>query len=365
MSDLGNENPYAGLYWDMIAQAKGLGASDIHIQPDRESVRIRFRVNGDLIAWKNIAQVHKAPFLQEAKRLSQCSVAVSLRAQDSRISVPELNLDVRVSLVPTIHGEKLVLRLLDKARSFDLAAMNLEEDAQRAVNRALKQGSGVCLITGPTGSGKTTLLYSALAALDRASLNIVTIEDPVEYTFPSITQIQVSPKLGYGDALRAMMRQDPDVILVGEVRDRETAELCFQAAATGHLVLSTLHANNAREVTGRLMGLGIREDQVTSLLRFASAQRLLAKLCPTCKRIVNDRERHEFFGGPEYGDGPLWTRGPHQGDCSGCQRGIVGRLPVFEYVEPTTGRKSPSLQEAMLKLGNSGEVDAYEILSAA
>ena len=362
MSTLGNENPYASLYWDALARANEQGASDIHIQPERNGVKIRFRVNGELISWKNIGQVHKAPFLQEAKRLSQCSVAVSLRAQDSRISVPELNLDVRVNLIPTIHGEKLVLRLLDKSRSFDLTAMNLDEDATLAVNRALKQGSGVCLITGPTGSGKTTLLYSALAALDRASLNIVTIEDPVEYTFPGVTQIQVSQKLGFGDALRAMMRQDPDVILVGEVRDRETAALCFQAAATGHLVLSTLHANNAREVTGRLLGLGIREDQVTSLLRFASAQRLLAKLCPTCKRFVSDGERREFFAGIE---GPLWTRGPHQGDCSGCQRGIIGRVPAFEYVEPTAGRKSASLQETMRKLGNSGEVDAYEILSAA
>ncbi|MGK5084522.1 ATPase, T2SS/T4P/T4SS family [Bdellovibrionota bacterium FG-1] len=362
MSNLGNENPYASLYWDMIAKAKAQGASDVHVQPEREGVKLRFRINGELITWKTISLVHKAPFLQEVKRLSQCSVAVSLRAQDSRISVPELNLDVRVSLIPTIHGEKLVLRLLDKSRSFELAAMNLDEDATKAVNRALKQGSGVCLITGPTGSGKTTLLYSALAALDRASLNIVTIEDPVEYTFPSITQVQVSPKLGFGDALRTMMRQDPDVILVGEVRDRETAELCFQAAATGHLVLSTLHANNAREVTGRLLGLGIRDDQVTSLLRFASAQRLLGKLCPKCKRLVNESERREFFGTIE---GPLWTRGTQHGECPYCQRGITGRLPVFEYVEPTMGHKSPSLQEAMFKLGNLGEVDAYEILSAA
>lgn len=362
MSDLGNENPYASLYWDMITQAKAQGASDVHIQPERDSVKIRFRINGELIVWKRITEVHKAPFLQEAKRLSQCSVAVSLRAQDSRISVPALDLDIRVSLVPTIHGEKLVLRLLDRARSFDLATMNLDDDATLAVNRALKQGSGVCLITGPTGSGKTTLLYSALAALDRTSLNIVTIEDPVEYTFPGITQLQVSPKLGFGDALRAMMRQDPDVILVGEVRDRETADLCFQAAATGHLVLSTLHANSAREVAGRLLGLGIREDQITSLLRFASAQRLLGRLCPTCRRFVNESERREYFGNF---DGPLWTRGSHHEHCSGCRGGIVGCLPVFEYMEPTTGRKSPSLQEAMLRVANSGEVDAYEILSAA
>ena len=360
MSRLGNENPYASLYWDTLARAQKQGASDIHIQPERDGVKIRFRINGELLTWKSLAPVHKMPFLQEAKRLSQCSMAISLRAQDSRISVSEMNLDVRINLVPTIHGEKLVLRLLDQSRAFDLNSMNLGQEANAAIRRALGYGTGVCLITGPTGSGKTTLLYSALEALDRSSLNIVTIEDPVEYTFPGITQVQVTPKLGFGDALRAMMRQDPDVILVGEVRDRETAELCFQAAATGHLVLSTLHTYNAREVTGRLQGLGVLGDRVSSLLRFASAQRLLGKLCPSCKRKLNDEERRDVL--PD-SDGPLWTR-DSQG-CPKCIRGLVGRVPVFEYVESGEHRESPTLHEAMLKLGQSGEVDAYEIISAA
>lgn len=360
MSILGNENPYASLYWDMIAQAKKEGASDVHIQPERDEVKIRFRVNGELILWKKIALVHKTSFLQEAKRLSQCSMAVSLRAQDSRISIPELRLDIRVNLVPTIHGEKLVLRLLDQSRLFDLNAMNLEYDAIAAVQRALAHGTGVSLITGPTGSGKTTLLYSALEALDRSGLNVVTIEDPVEYTFPGITQVQVSQKLGFADALRAMLRQDPDVILVGEVRDRETAELCFQAAATGHLVLSTLHANSASEVTGRLQGLGVREDQITSCLRFASSQRLLAKLCEGCRCPLPEQERQGFSADVP---GVLWKR--NKDGCAKCCRGIVGRLPIFEYIEPTNRRKSAPLQEAVMKLCLRGEVDAHEILGAA
>ena len=362
MIQLGSENPYASLFWDMLAHAKEQRASDVHIQPERDGVKIRFRLNGELITWKGIELIHKAPFLQEAKRLSQCSLSVSLKAQDARISLPSEKLDVRVNLVPTIHGEKLVLRLLDQSRTFNLASMNLGNEATEAVRRALNHGTGVCLITGPTGSGKTTLLYSALEALDRSSLNIVTIEDPVEYTFPGITQVQVSPKLGFGDALRAMMRQDPDVILVGEVRDRETAELCFQAAATGHLVLSTLHANNAREVNDRLQGLGIRDDQVASNLRFASAQRLLGRICPSCRRPISEGQSRELFGEPG-AHRAMWTR--HLDGCAKCQRGLVGRIPVFEYIEPSSGERSPSLKDTMLSLGARGEVDAYEIISAA
>src|SRR6185312_4465433 len=229
-------------------------------------------VHGELTSWKWIPAAHKSAFLQEAKQLSHCSLAVAGRAQDARVAFSDLKLDVRVNLIPSLHGEKLVLRLLDQSRSFDLSAVGLPDTALGALRRALEHRTGVNLITGPTGSGKTTLLYSALASLDRSRLNIISIEDPVEYTFPGITQVQVTAKLSFADALRAVLRQDPDVILVGEVRDSATAELCFQAAATGHLVLSTLHANSAAEAKGRLLGLGVRTDLLDSCLRFSSAQ---------------------------------------------------------------------------------------------
>lgn len=358
--EIGSENPYASLFWDALTQAKSQRASDVHIQPERDGVSIRFRVNGELISWKKIGIVHKPVFLQEAKRLSQCSVAVSGRAQDARISLSNLALDVRVNLVPSVHGEKLVLRLLDQSRVFCLKDMNLSDDATTAVRRALSRETGVCLMTGPTGSGKTTLLYSALEAIDRASLNVVTIEDPVEYSFQGITQVQVSPKLTFADALRAMLRQDPDVILVGEVRDRETAELCFQAAATGHLVLSTLHANGAREVAGRLRGLGVREDQVADCLRFASAQRLVGRLCPDCRQPLAEAEQRELC--PSATE-PLWKR--NDAGCTRCQRGLLGRLPLFEYVEPGAGRQSCSLRDAAMAFAQEGKVDAYECISAA
>jgi type II secretory ATPase GspE/PulE/Tfp pilus assembly ATPase PilB-like protein len=363
--ELGRESPYASLYRDMIASAVAARASDIHIQPEREGVEIRFRIHGDLTPWKWIPAAHKSAMLQEAKQLSQCSLAIAGRAQDARLSFPDLKLDVRVNLVPSLHGEKLVLRLLDQTRQFNLNAIGLEAGAVQAIERALEHRTGVNLITGPTGSGKTTLLYSALASLDRKRLNIVTIEDPVEYTFPGITQMQVTPKLAFADALRAMLRQDPDVILVGEVRDSVTADLCFQAAATGHLVLSTLHANNATEVRRRLSGLGVREDLTTSCLRFSSAQRLMGKLCAHCRLPLDDTDRRRGIG--LLGQVEEFRKRNANG-CNQCARGVTSRVPVFEYVESArqTDDLPPSpgysLRDAALALARRGEVDVFEAL---
>ena len=289
--ELQTGNPYASLFWDMLIQAQNTLASDIHVQPEEAGVDVRFRVHGELSRWMWIEDQHKTPFLQQAKQLSNCSLAVSGRAQDARIAIPGQKLDVRVNLIPSLFGEKLVLRLLDQRKTFDLGKTGLDPASLQAIRWALDLSDGLVLFTGPTGSGKTTLLYSALTALDQAALNIVTIEDPVEYTFPGITQVQVSPKLSMSDALRAMLRQDPDVILLGEIRDPETAALSFQAAQTGHLVLSTLHANSAFEVASRLSSLGLREDQIHSCLRFSSAQRLLGLLCSKCRVPVLESAR--------------------------------------------------------------------------
>ena len=355
------KNPYTSLFWDMIASACEAQASDIHIQPDRLSVQMRFRIHGELMTWKSISEVHKSAFLQESKRLCQCALGVSGRPQDVRFSVPELRLDVRVNLIPTLFGEKLVLRLLYQSRSFDLDQYRIGGEATTAIRRALKQGAGVCLMTGPTGSGKTTLLYSALNSIDRTRLNVVTIEDPVEYSLPGISQVQVNHKLSFSDALRAILRQDPDVILVGEIRDRETAELCFQAAATGHLVLSTLHANSATEIPGRLTGLGVREDMVSSCLRFGSAQRLLSELCPKCSRPVSTAEIESVFGSISE---TATLRKRSDTGCSKCKQGFIGVLPVFEYGEWSGGKGTPSLSldlhQSALSLAQEGRIDAYE-----
>jgi len=361
-AELGQTNPYANLYQDMIASAAKAGASDIHIQPERNGVEIRFRVLGELSSWKSISDVHKAPFLQEAKRLSQCSLAIAGRAQDARISLPALNLDVRVNLLPSLHGEKLVLRLLDQTRKFNLDAIGLPAGPVQAIRRALEHRTGVNLITGPTGSGKTTLLYSALASLDCQRLNIATIEDPVEYTFAGITQVQASSKLSFADALRAMLRQDPDVILVGEIRDAATAELCFQAASTGHLVLSTLHANSAGEAKSRLTGLGVRVDLLDSCLRFSSAQRLVGRLCEKCRIPLasSDLKRGLGIAGKEES---LRKRNPE--GCKSCVKGVSSRVPVFEYMEWGRDRsetQGSTLRDSALELAQRGEVDVIEAL---
>ena len=347
---LSPENPYVSLYWDMLSQAQGIGASDIHVQPDADGVDIRFRIHGELSRWMWIGVEHKTAFLQQAKQLSNCTLAVSGRAQDARVSLPEKKLDVRVNLIPSLFGEKIVLRLLDQTRSFSLKNTGLNPESREAVLWAVEQSEGVALFTGPTGSGKSTLLYSALAELNRTKFNIVTIEDPVEYTFPGITQVQVSPKLSMADSLRAMLRQDPDVILLGEIRDPETASLCFQAAATGHLVLSTLHANSASEAGGRLRTLGIHEDQIETCLRFSSAQRLVGKLCSTC-RVPLPAEK---------------TFARNLAGCPECRQGLIGRVPVFEFEkygqEPSHSRP---IKHAIEELIVSGKVGAGECLNVA
>lgn len=312
-----SDNPYSNLFWDMIGHAKRDCASDIHIQPEPNGVDVRFRIFGQLTRWMWIDDQHKTAFLQQSKQLSNCSLGVSGRAQDARLSVPELRLDLRASLLPSLFGEKLVLRLLDQNRDFALGKFGLNSEAIKAIQVGVDHDHGVALFTGPTGSGKSTLLYSVLGEYERGSLNIVTIEDPIEYTFPGITQVQVSPKLSMADSLRAILRQDPDIILVGEIRDQQTAELCFQAASTGHFVLSTLHANSAHDVAQRLTTLGVREDLLKNCLKFASAQRLLRKLCPSCKWAA-PIVANTFVQNPK--------------GCTECRSGLIGRVPAFEFI---------------------------------
>lgn len=358
MTETHFENPYSNLFFDVLARAKEQGASDVHIQPERDGVQVRFRIHGELLPSKWIPEPHKTIFLQEAKRLSHCSIGISGRAQDTRFSLPQLALDIRVNLIPSLQGEKLVFRLLDQNRNFSMDALGLVADAKVAIGEALQCSNGVCLITGPTGSGKTTLLYSALESLDCQGMNIVTIEDPVEYTFPGITQVQVSHRISFSDSLRAILRQDPDVILVGEVRDRETAELCFQAAATGHLVLSTLHANDSLEVIRRLQGLGLSADTINSCLRFSSAQRLLPKICKNCSELITDQSVIS-----KNGEGGFRKRST---GCSLCKNGLTGMVPILEYMNWQDGalkKPTQSLKQLAMSRAANGEVDTYEALA--
>ena len=225
------ENPYTKLTLDAISAAKAAQASDIHFQPEESGVDIRFRIHGSLVRWKRIPGGHRISLLQEVKRLCNLKLSVSLRPQDSRQTFAKVSLDVRANVIPTLHGEKIVLRLLERGRVFDLSKGGIPAQALSALRGALANRSGVCLITGPTGSGKTTTLYSALRELNCGELNIVTIEDPIEYSFAGIAQTQVSDRMSFADALKATLRQIPMSSVWGNSRHGGAG--CFQAAAQG------------------------------------------------------------------------------------------------------------------------------------
>lgn len=372
------QDPYTSLFRDTILAARESSASDIHIQPTRNGVEIRFRINGDLTTWKVLEVEHRQSFINEVKRLTNLSIAVSGKAQDARVSFKNWKLDIRTSLLPSQYGEKIVLRLLDLNRSFELSSLGFDDGTLNDLKNALKAKNGVILISGPTGSGKTSTLYTLLSSLDRNSQNILTLEDPIEYGIDGITQVQVNSKLGFSDALRAVLRQDPDVILVGEVRDAETADLCAKAAMTGHLVLSTLHANGAPEVVSRLLNLGVEPFVLKSCLRFSAAQRLVRILCSHCARPLTGQEQEEVaselakreFSFDKMG---LWKCREPSG-CGECKAGVVGRLPILEYMrsheiedflfqtESQKPRMTRTLSDAALKLAERGEIDVFEAL---
>lgn len=346
--NLGIETPYSALFRDSILQAKNLGASDVHFQPTRSGLDIRLRVDGEMLHWHSISDDHRLAFLNQTKKEVQFQIAVSGKAQDGRVSFPEWKLDLRASLLPSQFGEKIVLRLLDLNRKFELDQIGFDNTTLSDLHEALRSQNGVLLISGPTGSGKTTTLYTLLSALNAKTRNIITLEDPIEYSLPGLTQVQINRKLTFADALRSVLRQDPDVILVGEIRDLETADLCLKAAATGHLVLSTLHANGARQVVDRLVQIGVDANVLDSVLRFSAAQRLLRKLCADCS--VPD---------PEAG---LPFRKRNLAGCKACRDGILGRVPILEYLKKTGHGSSliVSLREAALHRAGKGEVDYEE-----
>ena len=370
---------YTSLFRDALLHAQKQTASDIHFEPTREGIDIRFRVFGDMTKpWKQLPIEHRQSFMNEVKRLSNLSIAISGKPQDGRISFKSWNLDVRANLLPTLYGEKIVLRLLDLKQEFQLSALGLEEDVLEDLKSTLNFKNGVVLISGPTGSGKTTTLYTLLSAIDRKMKNIVTLEDPVEYGLDGINQVKIDRKMSFNDALRSVLRQDPDVILVGEVRDPETADLCFKAAATGHLVLSTIHANGAAEVITRLMNLGVEPYMIESNLRFSAAQRLVKSLCPLCSKNLSSESEKDpevmqlvaSLGSPEN----FRTKGS---GCDACREGVTGRVALLEYMRKddvkdyvasdlkNIPKLTQSLKEAALRKSKAGSIDVKEVFHVA
>src|SRR5512134_858747 len=292
----------------LLTQAAKDGASDIHIEPYERNSSVRFRVDGTL---REVVQPNRAlhaALISRLKIMAELDIAEKRLPQDGRISlrIGGRAIDVRVSTLPSAHGERAVLRLLDKTESkFTLEGLGMSGDVLSAFERLIRQPHGIVLVTGPTGSGKTTTLYAALQTLDTATTNVLTVEDPIEYELPGIGQTQINAKidLTFAKALRSILRQDPDVIMIGEIRDFETAQIAIQASLTGHLVLATLHTNDSASAVTRLVDMGVEPFLLASSLVGVLAQRLVRKLCAHC----------------------------HGAGCSHCgQTGYQGRTGVFE-----------------------------------
>ena len=368
-------SPYAELFRSCVKAAYEAGASDIHIEPTRSGLDIRFRVFGDMRApWKTLGVEHRHSFTVAVKKETRLAIGVSGRPQDSRCNVDGVPVDLRVNLLPTLFGEKVVLRILDAGREFGVEKLGIPESTLADLLAALTYRNGVVLISGPTGSGKTTTLYSLLCAVDRKKKNVVTLEDPIEYTIAGINQVKIDAKVTFASALRAVLRQDPDVILVGEIRDEETASLAFKAAATGHLVLSTVHANGAAEVIGRLLNLGIDKDTLRENLRFSAAQRLVPRLCKACSGPASSELAISALSGSGRASkhGKTAFRVKSVAGCSQCHGGIMGRIPAIEYLtkkeivsyladSESGARLVQSLQGATFELAARGDVDVREV----
>ncbi len=314
-----NDAPIIRMLNALLTQAAKDGASDIHIEPYERSSSVRFRVDGTL---REVVQPNKAlhaALISRLKIMAELDISEKRLPQDGRISlrIGGRAVDVRVSTLPSSHGERAVLRLLDKGETkFTLEGLGMSGDVLTSFDRLVQQPHGIVLVTGPTGSGKTTTLYASLGRVDTATTNVLTVEDPVEYELGGIGQTQVNPKidLTFAKALRAILRQDPDVIMIGEIRDFETAQIAIQASLTGHLVLATLHTNDAPSAVTRLTDMGVEPFLLSSSLLGVLAQRLVRKLCGACKK-VDDQGRYHPVG------------------CAECgQTGYKGRTGVYELM---------------------------------
>ena len=288
LKDLASEAPVIRLVNQLIARAVETHASDVHLEPFPDRLRIRYRYDGVLHEVEPPPARLQAAVISRIKIMARLDIAERRLPQDGRIklTVRGHEIDFRVSSVPSLHGEKVVLRILDRtAVEFDYAKLGLPDDVREGVERALDLPNGMVLVTGPTGSGKTTTLYTGLLKLNTVARNVVTVEDPIEYQLAGINQIQVKPQIGlnFASLLRSILRQDPDVIMIGEIRDLETAQIAVQAALTGHLVLSTVHTNSAAATMTRLRDMGLEDYLMTATLKAVLAQRLVRRLCPECK----------------------------------------------------------------------------------
>jgi type IV pilus assembly protein PilB len=318
------------------------GASDIHVEPYENEMRVRFRVDGVLQTVMSPPLKLRDAITSRMKIMAKLDIAEKRLPQDGRIMIKykaegkKKELDFRVSTVPTLYGEKIVLRLLDKENlRLDMTKLGFEPESLKKFERNILKPYGMVLVTGPTGSGKTNTLYSSVARLNQVDTNIMTAEDPVEFQLQGINQVQMKDQIGlnFAAALRAFLRQDPNIILVGEIRDFETAEIAVKAALTGHLVLSTLHTNDAPSTISRLMNMGIEPFLVATSVNLICAQRLVRRICGNCKEELDIPEQALIDAGytPEEAK---TTKVYHGKGCSTCgKRGYKGRTGLYEVME--------------------------------
>jgi type IV pilus assembly protein PilB len=318
----------------LVNEAKNLRSSDIHIEIYDDKCRIRFRVDGQLIERHKINKSEYPTLINKIKISAKCDIAEKRLPQDGRIryNVNNAKIDIRVSILPTLHGEKVVLRLLgNDASHIDILKLGFNADELERYQLAVQKTHGIILISGPTGSGKTTTLYATLKLLNKPKANILTIEDPIEYTLDGINQVQLKESIGlnYAEALRTFLRQDPDVIMLGEIRDAETAQMAIRAALTGHLVLSTIHTNSAWGTISRLIDMGVPSYLLANTINLSVAQRLVRILCTSCKKETN----FAITELPKYYQNLTISKQFKPGGCNACHfTGYKGRKAVYEVI---------------------------------
>lgn len=349
-----DEAPIIRLVNSLIIKALNEEASDIHIEPFERNIRIRYRVDGMLREVMNLPHKMKQAITSRVKIMANMDIAERRLPQDGRIplKLPGRDLDLRVSTMPTVFGEKVVMRILDKegVKNLTLEKLGFSPANLQVFQDFLRGSYGMVLVTGPTGSGKTTTLYTALTAINSVERNIITVEDPIEYMLEEINQTQVNVKAGvtFATYLRSVLRQDPDVLMVGEIRDLETAEIAVRAATTGHLVLSTLHTNDAPGALTRLIDMGIEPFMVASSVLGVLAQRLVRRICPQCRAPYTPQDAELAFSGLNNSAVQLYTG---QG-CEHCnQTGYRGRIAIHEVL-----RGTPDLQRLTLNRASTEEI---------
>jgi general secretion pathway protein E len=362
LKDIASEAPVIRLVNLLITQAVEAGASDIHIEPMENELRVRYRIDGVLRPVDSPPHRLSSAIISRIKIMSKLNIAERRLGQDGRVAmaVRGKDIDLRVATTPTIHGESVVLRILDRAHvELDLVSLGFDDTVLGPFRALLTKPHGIILVTGPTGSGKTTTLYSALSEINTSDRKILTIEDPVEYHLEGINQVQVKPQIGltFAGALRSFLRHDPDVVMIGEIRDLETAQIAVQASLTGHLILSTLHTNDAGTAVTRLLDMGVEDYLLTSTINGIAGQRLLRKLCPACSEpyeplpeLIARLKLDRLTGG----------RSIVLHKAVGCDRcnhtGYRGRTSIVEVLTA-----SDAIQQAVLKNADGNQIQRIAI----